>query len=156
MIRFLLEHYRRLVLNLILTVCIVQVISAVIYDVGFTGLRSPIVDGFLAVYGTALFTIFPLLVAYHAFVHHRQAIPETRALAGWYLGMSANAIAGGVTAVLGLAQAGLRHFLLAEVESQTSNYLLFLLIGFLFVLWLGGVMGIVGRLVGIRVGTRSA
>jgi hypothetical protein len=129
----------------IVIVSVIQIGSIVVYDVGRPGFRSNTLDNLMLVYGVVLFTLAPFLVAYHALTRLRQAMPDTRALRGWNLGLSLNAILGAVSVAFGLLQAALRHYILREPESLTGNELLVLLFGFVFALWLGGVMGWIGH-----------
>jgi hypothetical protein len=145
MIRFLFRHYQRLLIAVTAIMSVIHVGSIVVNDLGPPGLGSSTLDNIMVVYGIVLFTLAPFLVACHAMTRLRQAMPDTRALRGWNLGLSLNAILGAVSVAFGILQAALRHYSLGEPESLTGNYLLVLLFGFVFVLWLGGVMGWIGH-----------
>jgi hypothetical protein len=155
MVRFLLRTYPRFFVAVVAAASAVQIGAIAIYDLGILDWRSETLDILLSVYAVGLFTIVPCVVAYHASAHHDHAAPRNRSLRGWSIGLSSNAIVGAASVVFGLFQAGLRHYVLQESESQTGNYLLLLLLGFVFVLWLGGVTGWIGHRAAIHFGRET-
>lgn len=149
MIRFLVTEYRWLVFAELLVLAAIQGAAIVVHDLGITGLRSAGFDSLIAVLSIGLFTVGPFALAYDATKRHGLLVPGTRARAGTYLGITLNALVGLVSVLFGFVQAGLRRYFLNEPDAPMSTYLLLLLAGLIFVLWLGGSMGWVGNRVAI-------
>jgi hypothetical protein len=147
-LRFLLTEYRRLVVIELGVLAAFHLAAIVVYDIGIIGARSASFDLVTAVFSLAVAMLVPFGLALDATRNHLESIPGRPSRAGWYLGITLNTLTALVSVPLGFVQAGLRHYLLNEPDQITSAYLLALLIGFLFILWLGGVMGWAGQNLG--------
>jgi hypothetical protein len=148
-IRFLVTEYRRFVIAEFLVLVTTQGAAIVVHDLGITGLQSAGFDSLIALLSIGLFTVGPFALAFDATKRHGLFIPGTRARAGSYLGITLNALLGLASVLFGFLQAGLRQHFLNEPQATTSTYLLLLLAGLIFAVWLGGCMGWVGNRVAI-------
>lgn len=150
MLRLVALRYRRSLLVVAALLGLLHLSAILIYDLGWTGLRTPVIDGVMTMIGVGLFTLTPFAFCCDLGRHPRDLSRYARPRAAWYLGGALGALMGLVSGLFGLAQAGLRHFLLGEPETITGLYLGMLLLGQIMVLWVGGFMGWVGYLAGSR------
>jgi hypothetical protein len=140
------SRYKGIVLAAAILLGAAQIIASIGYDAGWGWMREAEGRGYVGSLALLAFVVLPSAVAVDGTRFYREVRPRARLW--WYVGGLVSAVLGSVGVALGLLQVAIGAANVGEAQATNGTYLLALLGGLVFGVWVGAIMGFIGHLLG--------